>query len=345
MLSEIEVPFATADGDIVARLWIADRNGKSIDRLTDAEAEIAQEATIQLVEGHVYDYELRGAPDGMRLRPDEVTQPNLARRNVGRIETGLHAGMLPIVLMSDDGVVSTAVVEVRTFKIGYREHYRLMLDRIADVSVALIMNARAPAAARMSTDPHLDARTAHQRLAFVRAALSSQTFKAAVERVIHMPHERSAEDLEERDIRRGLKSSASVARQIASAKRRVLLPPGHMLRSPDRRQPLHTVPARIVTTRRTATVDTPENRFVKHALSEFLQFLDFIGGKFAGPSPADLRIAAEVRPLRTMIASWLAHDLFSEVSELRVLPLSSSVLQRRPAGTRRALGRWNRSPR
>ena len=177
MLSEIEVPFASADGDIVARLWIADRNGKSIDRLTDAEAEIAQEAPIQLVESHVYDYELRGAPDGVRLRPDEVTQPNLAQRNVGRIETGLNAGMLPIVLMNDDGVVSTAVIEIRTFKIGYREHYRLMLDRIADVSVALIMNARAPAAARMSTDPHLDARTAHQRLAFVRSALSSQPFE------------------------------------------------------------------------------------------------------------------------------------------------------------------------
>src|SRR5438552_9195568 len=154
-----------------------------------------------------------------------------------------------------------------------------------------------------------------------------------------MPHERTAHDIEERDIRRGLKSSASVARQIASAKRPVLLHRGHALQPADRPQPLLSVPARIVTTRRTATVDTPENRFVKHALSEFLQFLEFIAGKFAGSSPADLRIAAEVRPLRTMIASWLSHDLFGEISELRVLPLSSSVLQRRP-GYREVLRTW-----
>ncbi|MEP6872696.1 MAG: DUF2357 domain-containing protein, partial [Anaerolineaceae bacterium] len=226
-LSQVEIPFAASDGSLLARLWLGDRTGASILVLSDEEASGAQEEKTQLLEGRIYDYELRGAPSGLAIRADEVVQPNLARPHVGRMETGLQTGMLAFALVEGDTIRSTALVEVRTSKIDYRKHYREMLDRIAEVSVALVMNVKGPAAARMTTDPHMDGPTAHQRLAFVRAVLSSAAFEAAVERIIRMPHERPAEETQERDIRRGLRSSASISRQIASASRRVPLPAGH----------------------------------------------------------------------------------------------------------------------
>ena len=292
-----------------------------------------------MLEGRVYDYELRSSPADLELRADEVVQPNLARPRLGRIETGLYTGMVALVVVRGETEVGRSIIEVRTSKIDYRSDYRSMLDRIAELTVGLVMNVRAPSAARMATDPTLNVETAHQRLAFARSALSEPVFLAAVERVLRMPHQRSAEELEDRDIRRGIRSSASAIRQIARATRRVPLPTAHPLCSPSRRRPISTVPSRITAAKRTSTVDTVENRFVKHALNEFLEFAEFIENRFDSLSPAETRLRSEVRPIRIKLGEWLAHDLFREISELRSLPLASSVLQRRP-GYREILRTW-----
>ena len=338
-LSEVEIPFVDLASRPVGRLWIGDRTGQTIESLPDDKAAEFEEEPIQLLEGRAYDYELRDAPAGIELRADEIVQPNRARGNLGRIETGLHTGILPLILIRDGVEVSRRLVEVRTGKINYQRDYRQMLDQIAEASVALLMNVRAPTAARMATDHHLDAQTAHQRLAFVRSALSSTTFSAAVERVVRAPQQRTREELEDRDIRRGLRSNARALRQIASAPRRIPLPPAHALASATRSRPLTSVPAYITSTRRSSTVDTPENRFVKYALREFLEFVEFVEAKFAGTAPSDVRLGAEARPLRVKIAAWLSHDLFGAISELRALPLASTVLQRRP-GYREILQTW-----
>lgn len=338
-VSELELSFTDASGEELARLWLGDRFGTSIVVLTEAEAEEAQEAPIQLQEGRIYDYELRGAEAGVELRGNEMIQPNLARPHLGRLETGLHTGMCPLVLVRDSEELARCTLEVRTSKIDYREHYRTMLDRIADVSVALMMNVKAPAAARMATDPHLDVQTAHQRLAFVRSALSNPSFTAAVERVLRMPHQRSAEELVERDIRRGTRLGAGTLRQITSATRRLPLSSRHPLASASRIRPLRSVPSHIVDAKRTSTVDTVENRFVRHALMEFQQFIEFVEGRFQGAGPAEIRLRSEVQPLRIQLASWLAHDLFRDVEGLGSIPLGSSVLQRRP-GYREILRTW-----
>lgn len=338
-LVEFEIAITTPTGNQLGRLWLRDRGGNSIVVLRAEEAEEVQEQPVQLLEGRSYDYELRGVSANVMLRANELVQPNLARPSVGRIETGLQTGMLPIVLVSDGEEVARCTVEVRTSKIDYRTHYRVMLDRISEATVALVMNVRAPAGARMATDPHLNAETAHQRLAFVRAALSNPTFTGAVERILRMPHQRAAEELEERDIRRGLRSSARALRQIASSTRRIPLPRSHALRSASRARPLPSVPAHILAVKRISTLDTVENRFVKYALREFLEFVEFVEARFRGEGPTDIRVRAEARPMRVALGSWLAHDLFGEISELRSLPLSSSVLQRRP-GYREVLRTW-----
>jgi len=119
----------------------------------------------------------------------------------------------------------------------------------------------------------------------------------------------------------------------------VQLPATHVLCAVTQRRPIYTVPSRITTTKRTSTADTVENRFVKHALREFLEFAEFIENRFGSSSPAETRLRSEVRPIRNRLSEWLSHDLFREISDLRSLPLASSVLQRRP-GYREILRTW-----
>jgi predicted component of viral defense system (DUF524 family) len=70
-----------------------------------------------------------------------------------------------------------------------------------------------------------------------------------------------------------------------------------------------------------------------------LEFAEYIETRFDGADPAETRLRSEVRPIRMQLARWLAHDLFREISNLRALPLASSVLQRRP-GYREILRSW-----
>jgi len=99
---------------------LGDRAGRSILVLTPDEAELRQEAAVQLLEGRIYDYELRDAPADLELLASEVVQPNLARPRLGRLETGLHTGMVALVLAIADDELGRSILEVRTSKIDYR---------------------------------------------------------------------------------------------------------------------------------------------------------------------------------------------------------------------------------
>ena len=71
-------------------------------------------------------------------------------------------------------------------------------------------------------------------------------------------------DETEKDIRGVRRINNNVLRQFATASNRVDLPLDHPLKST-----LQSVPSKIRITYKSETVDTPENRFVKHALKSF----------------------------------------------------------------------------
>ncbi|MBK6772714.1 MAG: DUF2357 domain-containing protein [Ignavibacteria bacterium] len=72
-------------------------------------------------------------------------------------------------------------------------------------------------------------------------------------------------------------------------------------------------------------MDTPENRFIKHALNSFLT----LTGEFRINLTDNSRSKKEAVLLEDKLEQILSHSVFKEISSLSALPLNSPVLQRK----------------
>jgi len=297
-------------------------------------AEEHGEAPVQLVEGASYEYRLPAGYEFGVLAG--IIRSSKRDRSAGRITPGIFVGTLSLdVLEKDSGIkVCTVALEVRSSKASYRDDYRFMLEEIARKCTDLIMQHSSPVSQSFTTDYEADPSTIYQRFAFVKSILESDEFQESVHRIISSPVTAWAESDADVDIRRVRRLKSSHLRQIGSRSNRVDLPvehPLHML--------LGSVPARITVEGKTETVDTPENRFVKHALETFLNFCMEVRNclfKEKGNMP---RAYAEAEALAGKLEDVLNHDFFKSILPPQSLPLNSPVLQRKE-GYREVLRGW-----
>jgi predicted component of viral defense system (DUF524 family) len=98
---------------------------------------------------------------------------------------------------------------------------------------------------------------------------------------------------------------------------------------------LNSIPTKIDSTRKSESVDTAENRFIKHALEEFLFFCENCELKFEKYSTAKF----ESGILATKISALLNQSFFKQISRPSSLKLNSPVLQRK-SGYREVLNSW-----
>lgn len=144
---------------------------------------------------------------------------------------------------------------------------------------------------------------------------------------------------EDIDIRRSRRISPSQTRQIASRNDRIHLPLKHPLR---KLTGIQSVPFYLTSKTKIDTVDTPENRFVKHVLQEFQRFCGLVCRHIESNEAAiDKRpyIYHEAITLEEQFGSYLNHNMFREISRPDSLPLNSPVLQRKE-GYREILRVW-----
>ena len=307
------------------------------------------EESLQLRERGRYEYRLKpapGAPMDLGLLPQRGVQPSRVEsqgEERGLIEPQDYCGLLPLtVIRRGDAMqrpLARGSVEVRSLKLGYREHYRGMLSYIAEKCAGLLLDCRAPTRLRLNTLWQQDSRTLEQQLEFLRFTLESPAFRAAVDEVLRNPHRRLEAEREERDISRRFKPGKDFAQQIAVASNRVAVPPSHPL------QPtIQSLPARVSMQSRFDFLDTAENRFAKMVLVEFLDFLSDVTvhlTRKAGEhgEPQTQRLLRESGRLRGTLESQLARGFFPDVSMPTVLPLGSPVLHHK-AGYRELLRFW-----
>lgn len=335
----VNVAFYDSDGAPVAAMDLfAEADGTGPFTIPAEEASENGEAQVQLLEAAAYEYQLKDG--GFRVREQSgLVRPSRADNDYdrGRITPGLNVGRLRFVLLSaaDDSQAGTAEVEIRAAKVTYRDEYRRMLEYITGRCTDLLLEFRSPVAQTVLPEDAREPETICQRFAFVRSLITSRQFRDAVQRVIAVPHLLWEQEEEQVPLSRGVKPSAAIARQIASASRRVPLPAGHPLYS---RMP--SVPERVTVLRNVETVDTAENRFVKHALRTFQGFaanvrelLEKCGRE------SDARFIEEAGALEEELGEILSRDFFRAVSEPEILPLGSPVLQRK-GGYREILAAW-----
>lgn len=343
IINEALIPLRNSLGAVVASFHIfAPKRQSAIPALIQIdkhEAQVFGEEEIQVLEDNTYEYKLILPRSGLTLRQNaaikhsQLSDPLVER---GVINTASHTGMMPIVLQDTSGrVIATVAIEVRSAKLSYRSDYRTMLDSVASWMTDLLLELRAPSAARMISVDSTGSPSIVQQFSFLRHLLVSERFRGAIETILTNPHERTEGSHEVVRIEKIRNVRPSVARQLLTAQPRALLPETHPLAAR-----LKSLPYRVNVERTRWTSNTPENRFVKFVLSSFLTMLGDMAAKIKkSKSLSDRRLTTEIQTLSIEIEHYLSRSFFDDLQSIDFVPMSSAVMQRRP-GYRELLRFW-----
>jgi hypothetical protein len=207
-----------------------------------------------------------------------------------------------------------------------------MLESITEKCTDLIMQIDSPISQHFETNYDSDSQTLYQRFTFVKALINSSEFEESVQKIVSSPVTNWDEEFEEKDIRKIRRLGQKDIKQIATRGNRFELPAEHYLNQTLR---IKSIPTIINSSRKIESIDTPENRFIKHTLEEFLSFCENCELKFKQYSSSKL----EASLLSTKIASLLNQSFFKQISRPTYLKLNSPVLQRK-SGYREVLNAW-----
>ncbi len=316
------------------RLWI---DSHQPDSLFDAEesAEEHNEARFQLVEGCYYDYQISDPGFILGDVGENIIQQHKRTTNLGTIAPNIFVGTLaiPILKKKTSQVCGRVELEVQSIKSGYRDDYRDMLEFITEKSTDLLLQANSPVSQHFEIDYTKDSQTLYQKFAFIKSVIGTEEFAEAIHRIVTAPVTKWTEIAEEKDIRNARRFSNTNIKEILKSSKRTQIPEKHYLRGYG----IETLPERITSIRKTDSVDTPENRFIKHALENFLKFCTDINDKARkfGHKKMENESGLLIRELE----SQLHHAVFKDISRPTTLKLNSPVLQRKE-GYREVLRVW-----
>ncbi len=321
----LNIPISVAHKNVVLSLY-GENTGETLIEINDAVEN--GEAPFQIKEGCYYEYKIT---NGFSLRPSEIVSQSKVNESSGRISPNIYVGTLTIDVLDAEKLKCGEVkLEVQSVKTSYRQDYRHMLEEITEKCTELLLQHSSPVSQYFEVDFNADANTLYQRFAFIKSILESVEFNDAVHKIISAPVTRWKESEIIKDIRSVKRFNNSVIRQLTSAGNRIDLPNEHPLKNR-----LQSIPSKIKVSNKTETVDTPENRFVKHALVSFQSFCSDFKTKLNDNS----RIKNEAGLLIDRVEQFLSHSVFKEISNPTTLPLNSPVLQRKE-GYREILRVW-----
>lgn len=296
------------------------------------DAEQEGEARYQIVEGCVYDYEF--SDSNYIFEETKYIQSHSRNQHIGIIAPNIYVGTLTLEVIHKDKPESSSKIkiEVQSIKSDYRTDYRYMLESITERCTDLIMQIDSPITQHFVTDFNKNTETLYQRFSFVKSLIDSLEFEEAIQKIVSNPTTKWEEENEEKDIRRIRKFNQKSIRQLVTKGSRLELSSEHYL---NKSFGLTSIPTKIDSTRKKESIDTAENRFIKHALEEFLFFCENCELKFEKYSRAKLESGLLVSKMSTL----LNQSFFKQISRPTSLKLNSPVLQRK-GGYREVLNAW-----
>jgi hypothetical protein len=291
------------------------------------------EAKIQLKEGCTYEYQF--SDESIRFKAKEESKHNAIisfskfGKHKGSINPNISVGTHSLEI---DGSSVLLPIEVRSVKSEYRSDYRYMLKSITEKCTDLIMQIDSSITQHFETDFNKNSETLYQRFSFVKSLIDSLEFEEAIQKIASNPSTKWEEEHEEKDIRRIRRFNQKNIKHLVTKSNRVELSSDHFL---NKSYCLTSIPTKIDSTRKIESIDTAENRFVKHALEEFLFFCENCELKFEKYSTAKF----ESGLLGTKISTILNQSFFKQISRPKSLKLNSPILQRK-SGYREVLNAW-----
>ncbi|MFD2517041.1 DUF2357 domain-containing protein [Salinimicrobium flavum] len=324
---ELEIPLDSIEKGLF--LKIRAKASQSIFKVEDAED--FGEATFQIKEGYFYHYQFSNP--SFYFENDEIIEKDPFVSYQGRITPNIYVGTLNIpVFHKETGEQIGAVsLEVQSSKTKYRNDYRFMLESITEHCTDLLMQVNSPVSQNFEPDFTKGSETLYQRFTFIKSVIDTEEFNEAVHRIITSPNSAWCRISEETDIRNIGKLKNYHVRQFLTRSQRTHLGESHSLYSKG----LSSLPARIHSDLKTETVDTAENRFIKHALQSFLKLCNDIKTAVKQGTRIDKEVTATIEKLE----QHLHHTFFAEISRAQILKLNSPILQRKE-GYREVLKAW-----
>jgi predicted component of viral defense system (DUF524 family) len=314
-------------------LFAENTDKKTLFEIERLEAIENGESCYQLVEGCAYEYEFTDTALTFE-KLSGVISVSKRRSFCGRITPNIYVGTLYLNVYKNGCQIGKVPLEVRSVKSSYREDYRFMLNSIAEKCTDLILQANSPVTQNLMDNHNLDSQSLYQKYSFIQSMLTTPEFGDAIHQIVNNPVTAWEENYKTSDVRYIKRIDNKTIRQFSrGGNTRVAVPVEHYLF----RNGISSLPAKTVVTNKNDTVDTHENRFIKHALQVFLLFITDIFAKLK----SDSRESHECQQLIKRIEDWLSHPIFNNVSDPTMLRLNSPVLQRK-SGYREVLNVWIR---
>lgn len=300
----------------------------------DEDNKYTNEPQYQLKEGRFYDYEF--SDESYRLTCSDqrnIVQKRRRNAHAGVIAPNIFVGTLSLEITNDKDSEKRGELklEIQSAKTSYREDYQYMLNSITEKCTDLILQANSPVSHSFETDFNADNKTLYQRFAFVKSIINLEEFEDAIHRIISSPTTKWTEEAEETDVRKIKRFKNNEIKQLINASNRTRLNHSHPLYSSR----LNSVATKINSYKKKESLDTAENRFIKHALETFSKFcMDMENHPNAG-----LRLKYEANAVTEKLENHLQYDMFKEISRPTTLKLNSPILQKKE-GYREILKVW-----
>ena len=309
------------------RLIIDERKSETLFEVDDAIEN--GEARYQILEGCFYDYEFNNK--AFHFSKNHIVQHHPRNKHIGVISPNIYVGTLTLPFFREDKEIGKVELEVQSEKSGYRDDYRDMLELITEKCTDLLMQANSPVSHHFETDYTKDNQTLYQKFSFIQSILSTDEFSQSIHRIVSSPVTQWEITDEKKNVSSVRRYKNRNIRELVSGRKRMQLPDNHYLQFYG----LHSLPEKVTTVKKSDTVDTPENRFIKHALEVFLKFC-FDINKVSVP---DTKLHKESLILIRELESYLSHSVFKEINRPNTLKINSPVLQRKE-GYREVLRVW-----
>jgi len=314
--------------------------------IEELDAERYNESRYQVFEGRNYWYKLLNSSDWL-ISTEETSGifGSIAEGSEGRFSPNTFVGTMQVPFKNQvSAEIKYVPVEVRSSKISYekgitdealnkeRSEYQTMLDQIAEQSIDLVMQYNVPVVQSFESGLELiDEKQLYQRFIFVKSLFKNQEFEEAVHKIVTNPSTRWVTTEEDKDVRSIRRFTSKNVRELISRPNRMLangIIPG-----------IDSVPIKIQSSKKVESVDTPENRFVKHVLETFLTFIEDVLIRLKDDKSISER--KEVIDIQFRLENLLNQSFFKDVGRANSLKINSPVLQRR-SGYRELLRAWLR---
>lgn len=335
----LQIPLDLLEPDLV--LTIYPEGNAEFREIDIFEAEAFSESRFQILEGNCYEYHFNNDKYQLSASISSIVIPSKRHASSGRIVPNIYVGTLTLEILetTNNVTVSKLDLEVLATKFNqeldksYRENYRFMLEDITDKCTELLMQINSPVHQTFEIDFDSNQNTIYQRFCFVQSILNNSDFSESVQKVISNPKTNWDEEIEVIDIRKIRKISNHSLRQIIAGTNRTTLPENHLLHKSN----IQSVPLKINGYRKIESLDSQENRFIKHVLEVFKKFSEECLATFQNKQMS--KPIQEAQYLIDKLEQQLNHPFFQNINPPTSLKLNSPVLQKR-SGYREILNRW-----